>query len=367
MRLSVGARWWRFRLLMPVALVLVSAPVFAPVAPAQDVLPIDDAYHYRFFANGRHDRNYVEWWYFNFFDARQGVQAIFTYFIADPEDLSGRGLAQLVSVAYTSQGIVGGVDVYSPDSFSASYAQADVQIDANAIQVIDRDTYRVVGASRDGRLSWDLIYVRDAASWFAADSLEVGRLPWERMSWLIYMPGAEVSGRMVVDGQVYAIAARGYHDHNWGEWVFPNALWNWAQYSEPGLSFEMGDFINQPAGVASIEFQGDRTVFTKEQYQLTHTRWAFDVENRKRYPTETRLRADNGTRRLALTLRAIRTHPLRGHLPFPLPDVIIYEQTAQCEGQLWEKNAAGEWVLLVSFDGDGFKEYAARTYGKSAP
>ncbi|MBI4588267.1 MAG: hypothetical protein HY725_05475 [Candidatus Rokubacteria bacterium] len=120
-RVSVGARWWRFSPL--IALVLVGAPVSASVALAQDVLPIDDAYHYRFFANGRHDGNYVEWWYFNFFDARQGVQAIFTYFIADPEDLSGRGLAQLV--AYTSQGIVGGVGVYSPDSFSASYAQAD--------------------------------------------------------------------------------------------------------------------------------------------------------------------------------------------------------------------------------------------------
>ncbi len=341
-------------------LLLVHLWVFAYV-PAEDVLLTDDAYHYRFFADGRHDANYIEWWYFNVFDPQQEVQAIFTYAIADPQNRAGIGLAQVVAVAYTSQGVVSAVDGYSPDLFSASYEQADVRIGGNAIQVLDGQTYRIVGASRDGRLAWDLRYVRRAEPWFAGDRLAVGRLPWERVSWLVDMPGAEVSGQVVVDGQIYMINAPGYHDHNWGEWIVSDALWNWAQSFEPGLAFVLGDIVNQPEGVASVEFRGERTVFTKDQYHLKHTRWAFDAENGHWYPIQTTLRAENDTRRLLLRLQAIHTHPLRGDQPFPLPDVIVYEQTAHYEGELWGKNAEGEWVVLASLNGDGFKEYTTRS------
>jgi hypothetical protein len=66
------------------------------------------------------------------------------------------------------------------------------------------------------------------------------------MSWLVYMPGARVNGQVTVDGHVYEMDAPGYHDHNWGEWIFTDALWNWAQYAEPDLAFAMADFIRQP-------------------------------------------------------------------------------------------------------------------------
>jgi hypothetical protein len=165
-----------------------------------------------------------------------------------------------------------------------------------------------------------------------------------------------------LDGRVYTINAPGYHDHNWGEWIFSNALWNWAQYSQPGLAFEMGDFINKQVGVMSLDAHGERTVFTKDQYQLIHTSWAFDAENEKNYPTETTLQAENQTKRLTLRMQAIKTHPLRGDLPLPLPDVIIYEQTAHFEGELLEKNSAGDWLPVASFSGTGFKEYTARRF-----
>ena len=342
-----------------VGLLLVSRGAPVLFASTEEVTPADDAFHYSQFADGRHDGHYAEWWYFNFFDQQNDIQAIFTYFIADPENRSGFGLAQMVAVAYTSQGIVSEVDVYSPSVFSASYDGADVQIDANTIQVIDPNTYRIAGAGQNGRLSWDLIYAGQVEPWFAADRMAVGRFPWEQMSWLVYMPGAAVSGHLEVDGRVYSISAPGYHDHNWGEWIPTNTLWNWAQYFEPGLAFELGDFINQPVGVATLELQGERTVFTKDQYQLSHTRWAFDVENRVRYPIETTLRAESETRLLVLNMQAIETHPLRGDLPRPMPDALIYEQTARYDGQLWEKNAQGEWVVSASFTGNGFKEYTA--------
>jgi hypothetical protein len=224
-------------------LVLLSAVICGHPPLAADVQAVDDAYHYRFFADGQHDATYFEWWYFNVFDAQQGLQAIFVYRITDPDNRAGQGAAQVQAVAYTPQGIVTASDVYPPELFSASYERADVQVATNALQALDADTYRLVGASRDGRLTWNLLYRRQAQPWYAADRAAGGRLGWEQASWLIYMPGAQVSGQVAVDGQVYRLDAGGYHDHNWGEWLIADAFaWNWAQYAEPGLALVLGDF-----------------------------------------------------------------------------------------------------------------------------
>jgi hypothetical protein len=346
-----------------VFLLIMGSSAFASHLSEERVLLSDDAYHYRYFADGQHDGNYIEWWYFNFFDAVQDIQIIFTYSIVDPEDYSGLGQAVVNAVVYTPQDIIHEMEIFSTDRFSASYCQADVQIESNAIEVIDSDTYRIVGSIGDGQLSWDLIYVKQTDSWFGGDREKVGLFPWEQMSWLIYMPGAYVSGEIDVDGQSYILNnTPGYHDHNWGEWIPSNALWNWAQYFEPGLTLEIGDFMRRPAGIMSIEFQGDRTVFSKDQYHLLHTRWALDKENGKIFPVRTLVYAESDTKRLLLGMKAKETEALRMKMPFPLPDVIINEQTAHYVGRLWEKNSDGEWDLLVSFSGDGFKEYSSRKW-----
>jgi hypothetical protein len=119
----------------------------------------------------------------------------------------------------------------------------------------------------------------------------------------------------------------------------------------------MGDFIGRPEGAARIEFQGESTIFTKDHYHLQHTHWAFDAENHQRYPTQTTLVAENDSWRLDLQLQTLATHPLRGDLRWRT--FIVYEQTAQYEGQLWTKDAAGAWVLRVAFRGHGFKGYTA--------
>jgi len=353
----------RFIATLATALLIVAGvPVPTVRAAAPPVAPADDAYHYRDWADGHHDINYIEWWYFNLVDAQQDVRAIFTYFVADPANIGGIGLSQLTAVAYTATGIVSVNDVYAPDAFEASYEKADVRIEANRIEAIDADTYRIVGATRDGRLSWDLTYVRQAPSWFAADRLVVGARPWEQMSWLVYMPRAAVTGALTVDAHTYTVATSGYHDHNWGEWVFTNALWNWAQYSEPGLSFELGDFIGGPVGLASLEIDGERTVFTKDQYRLVHTRWAYDAANRQAYPVESRFVAENATTRLSLTLRVTATDVLSGGYPPPLPVALIYEQPAEYTGRLWRKDSSGAWRPAASFQGAGFKEYTAKAW-----
>jgi predicted secreted hydrolase len=322
----------------------------------------DDAYHYAEWADGRQDVAYTEWWYFNVFDARSGVKAIFSYFVTDPADKLGQGQSRMVAVAYTPRGVVSAIDGFAPGAFSASDRRADVTIDANTIRVGGDGTYRVRGRSLDGRLEWDLAFEAEALPWLAADRLQVGRAAWERMSWLVFMPRARVVGQVRVDERTFEVDAPGYHDHNWGEWVPTHALWNWAQYSDERVAIEVGDFIGKPVGRVAIDVDGARAVFTPGQYSLTHTRWARDRTNGGSYPVESVLVAENDAVRVEVTLRAAQTEPLRGDLPFPLADVIIYEQTARYKGQVWRRTPAGTWETLAPFAGRGFKEYTATRY-----
>lgn len=363
------------------------APPAANAAPA--VALADDGYHRALWADGRHDASYTEWWYFNFDDPRTGVKAIFSYFVTNPGDIAGLGQAQMVAVAGTPDGGVSAMDMYPPAAFSASAERADVSIgpgagaDLNTVRVAPDGggppVYLINGASRDGRLRWDLAYAAEAAPWLAADPMPVGRLAWEKMSWLVFMPRARVTGSMTVDGREYVIDAPGYHDHNWGEWIPTDALWNWAQFSAPGggtpgagtagVALEVGDFIGKPIGVVSIDLDGERTVFTRDQYTLVHARWAWDSVNGLFYPVESLLTADNGSLRVQVTMRALETAPLRGDLPAPLKDLIIYEQTARYDGAVSDRApgaagaagaAAGEWRQRALLAGTGFKEYTAK-------
>jgi hypothetical protein len=119
----------------------------------------------------------------------------------------------------------------------------------------------------------------------------------------------------------------------------------------------LGDLIGRPEGAARLEFQGESAIFTKDQYHLQHTRWAFDAENGRWYPSQTTLRAENEGWRVDLQLLTLATYPIRRDLL--VRSFVVYEQTAQYAGQLWTKDAAGEWGLRVVFRGNGFKEYTA--------
>jgi len=350
------------------AIMLVLPPAARPaagqegaVAGLENIGAADDAYHYPAWRDARHDAFYTEWWYFNFHDPRAGVDCIFSYFVTNPEDIGGLAQVQMVAVAYTAAGTVTAIDRHPAADFAADDRQADVRIGGNSARVDADGRYHITGVSHDGRLAWDLEYVADSVPWFGGDRMPVGRLAWEKMSWLVQMPRARVTGTVTIDGRPHAIRATGYHDHNWGEWIPADGTWNWAQFSSPRLALEVGDFIGKPIGVVALDLDGARTVFTPDQYSLVHTRWGWDRVNRLFFPTESLLTADNGALRLEVTLRALKTEPLRGDLPRPLKDLIIYEQTARYDGVVrgW---VAGEWRVRAWLRGMGLKEWTGKKY-----
>jgi len=326
---------------------------------SQGIPETADGYHFLDWLGTSNLADYTEWWYFNVYDSAHGVQAIFSYLVNNPAGQSGGlfpvGISEMAAVAYTSGGLVSEEDVYPVHAFSAAYQEANVQIGANAVTAINPDTYQITGASRDGRIAWDLMYQRTAPSWFAGQRFSVASEPWELMSWLLYMPAASVTGTLAVDGVSYNVSAPGYHDHNWGEWDLTGVPWNWAQYSQPGLTFDLGDFPDKPGGVASIDVDGQRYVFQSGQYTLTHTEWAYDPVYNLYYPTQSVFQANNGTAAMAVTMNVNSTEPLSAPLPPSVPNAVIYEQTANYSG------AVSINGISTSFTGNGFKEYTALT------
>ena len=270
----------------------------------------------------------------------------------DPQNLTGKGISFVSAAAFKGGNITNTFDEFPLSSFSASYTAANVSMGADTIAVLDQDTYEINGSSSDGRMTWNLLYDRKSDPWFGAEGVNVAPAAWEKMSWLLYMPRAHVSGRVMIDGQVYKVDSPGYHDHNWGEWNLASVRWNWAQYSNHDLSFDLGDFIGNPNGRAAVDIAGQRTVFTASQYKLVHTKWAYDAQNKTSYPVESIFTADNGDVHLSVTMDVQKTDPLPA-----FPGLIIYEQAAHFTGSVTMSENGSE--TKINFEGNGFKEYTA--------
>ena len=138
-------------------------------------------------------------------------------------------------------------------------------------------------------------------------------------------------------------------DGNWGEWNLSQVRWNWAQFSGPGLTFDLGDFIDNPNGRAAVDISGERIVFPESEYSIIHTKFAFDPVNKIEYPIQTVFRAsvstaDHGTyghmdrdlelRRMGdlIYCRVGKTLVnLRAHITFLLADIELADHiTVQC-------------------------------------
>jgi hypothetical protein len=171
------------------------------------------------------------------------------------------------------------------------------------------------------------------------------------------MPRALVTGTVIVDGDTYNVQSAGYHDHNWGEWDLAQVRWNWAQYSEPGLSFDLGDFIGNPNGKASVDIRGRRFVFNTTEYKLVHTKWAYDSQNNTFYPTESIFNADNGLVHVFVRIDVTKTDPLA-----VFPGQIIYEQPSHFRGGVTVQDRTDGPPFEIEFKGNGFREYTAATH-----
>jgi len=327
----------------------------------------DDAYH--FTLDGSHDESYVEWWYYNLFDEVNGFQFYASYFVADPGNMSGLGQVQLGASVFLPDGeAVSGVEFFSFTNFSASYERCDVRMGENYCVAVDDETYLVSG--RAGPLAWNLTYRRGVGGYWSSgfqnleQGIQVGHLKWEWMQWLVYMTGAEVEGEIRVYETPYEVAGRGYHDHNWGEWLFFDPMWNWQQVSRPedGFSISFGDVRFLPGRNGTMGVYLNHSLLMEvfhPDYKVYNRAWEFDEEHRAFYPTEMVIIASDKDHILVYTVEVLRVVALIPEIPGSVLDIIIFECVSNFKGVLFFKGD-GSLKPLYSFDQTGFSEYTCR-------
>ena len=335
------------------AVCAIALLVLAGAALADTIAPSDDAYHLRNWSGTPALSAYTEWWYFNVVDTTQNLQAVLVYYIANPDQLgTGGSAANMVAIVYTPGAVTPEADPYPVTSFHASYSAANVTLGGNSIHVAGANTYVLTGASLDGAVSWNLTFTRQATSFQGFNAAELGAAPWEKMSWLVYMPRAAVSGQLTANGVTYIVNGSGYHDHNWGEWLPKDVLWNWAQYSQSGFWFDIYDFINESNGLAQVSVNGTTFAFSKSQYQLVNSQWIYDPQHHLSYPTQTTVTADNGSQQLQVVMNVTQTAPLTYGFTAASQST-IYEQAVTYSGAVTANS------ITLPFSGRGFKEYTA--------
>ena len=316
----------------------------------------EDAYHYKYSLDGINDNLYTEWWYFNVYN--EEMQFLVCYLLFDPGNLTGIGDAEVLAVVYDGMPLIGFMST-SVSDFTADYEKPNVTIGSNTLLALNDTTFVVNGSCYDIYLNipiqWNLRYTMDVGSWFGApEPMLVGHRPDDWMQWLSYMTGANVHGTITIGGITYDMSGRGYHDHNWGEWLFDDPQWNWAQVSAPeeNVSLIIGDVIAPPARNTMMALYYDGTTITFDDIDLTYTGYGFDPVTSKLYPDVYHVTGNSGEYSIDVTISVIKNVPLVRPFPGALPDYVLFEQVSDYNITLFEN-----YEPVYSLNQGGFSEY----------
>jgi len=314
----------------------------------------DDAYHY--FPNGINDEIFAEWWYFN--GVSDDVQFLFSYFLIDPDNASGMRKIQVLAVVLEDLPLI---CLYNGEEFTASHDRPYVAIDGREMFALDNTTYQVMGSCPDtmtgSPIVWNLTYESLAAPSFGMPvPIHVGHINGSWMQWLSYMPSAKVTGTIRFGNISRDVDAIGYHDHNWGRWLFNDPQWNWAQVSTPEdeFSLTLGDVIGSERNTnISVKYEGESIIFGQEgQAVINYDEFAFDQTTASVYPTTYKVSAENGKYGLKMRIDVLKNVPLFVSYPEPLPSYMIFEQVSAFDGKLSDENGT-----IYQFEQMGFSEY----------
>jgi hypothetical protein len=320
----------------------------------------DDGFHFEEYANQPHAFWYTEWWYFNFIDPDSGMGGEVTFAVFNPGNELGLGSASLNAIfVEPGQDPVVKMDYHSMGTFSAERKRANVTLAGNRVTVVDASTYHIQAKSEDGRFEADLTYHQADAPQFLVD-----RQPgqgWELTSWLVYMPRAEVDGKVRVNGREHRLqGAVGYHDHDWGRWEVWKRDWSWADVADARSDFgfvlaEKGAFTTSIAyvrhGDLRLQLPDTRCTFVESSWKHWGLLWA--------YPRKLAFNGTDADDLYRLELEwVVEDTGVLWHYP-----LVVFEQTARFKGTLYERTdrqPGAPWTVRTTVDTRGLCEATAR-------
>jgi hypothetical protein len=202
----------------------------------------DNGYHFPYYRSGSSDQWYTEWWYYNFYDPESGISAIAVYQIVNPSSRWFTGKVRLLLTVFPglAQDPIIEEQFYDLDTFSASTDAANVELGPNKIDTLNPNTIEL--EANLFQVQMKLRFERGAAPIYLAKGSKGPRV-WEVSNWLAYMPSARVTGQITIQGNTTAISnGSGYHDHNWGKWLWPAREFYWVSFVDidSRLSLDLG-------------------------------------------------------------------------------------------------------------------------------
>jgi hypothetical protein len=297
----------------------------------------DNAFQY----NG--EDSWIEWWFFTVYDEEKDIQLCFSYSILLNET---SGLAIMMVIGFDKAKKYDIRNYYERSEFYASYEKPNVSIgeDCN-IKALDEDTFIIKGKTQNEKIIWNFTYNRLIK-------------PYQHLGdfgWLCYMPSAEVTGEVEIEGASHNITGCGYHDHNWMT-ITKDLLtqWRWAEtYDEKNnisIIFSMaGNWI----------FTGDLAVIIGEQTiifdnpKISYSNFAVKLAISQNtllfsiYPRSWNIKADNGEYTADITVNVYKNNPLfLGGLTY-----MVNEQVSRFNGEIKSKDTT------YIFNTQGFSEY----------
>jgi hypothetical protein len=228
----------------------------------------DNGYHFPSYRTGSSDQWYTEWWYFNFYDPQSQVSAIAVFQVVNPGSRWFTGKARLLLTVFPGPDLDPIVEekFYELDSFSAAIDHANVELGPNRIRTLSNDAIEI--EANLFQIQLKLQFQRRAEPIHLAQRSK-GPRDWEVSTWLAYMPSALVTGVITIQGNETAVTGGcGYHDHNWGKWLWPAREFYWVSFVdvESQLSLDLGHGGGfSPDYLGVLDRNGERILFPADQ------------------------------------------------------------------------------------------------------
>lgn len=258
---------------------------------------------------------HLEWWYFDAQFTDGGTVAV-TVATKPPGGDVSPPFSPTVRVQYVSaEGVSTQVQpVFPAEQFSAREDRCDVRVGPNHISG-DLHTYQVV--TRDPQVSLDLRFTATVPSARIGTGRKLLGTSGQHAGWVVPVPRADVTGTVVVGGDIVPVAGEGYHDHNWYDTGFREFMqeWYWArgQFGDDTIIF--GADTSTPAtGSVTLPFMiyshaGGMPIATDRNGAVTVESWR--DEDGERIPDHLGFHWRDGDDEIGIEMTD--THLLRGY------------------------------------------------------
>jgi hypothetical protein len=315
---------------------------------------------------------YNEWHYFNVMDEEQGLSLITTFKLSG--DIYDPNSSAQVLLDYSTPdhgNII--VDYFPITQVEFSSETPDLRINSSTVTLTEKG-YHVHVESADSLTVFDAMFkpFTEPAPLFIAPYK-----PERVVHWLVASPKMKVNGILTTRKgtaleQTYILEnTRGYHDHNWGYWLWQDDIgWDWGQVSEiknnlngddlDKYALSFGNVTNndhtESRGAVMNIWRNKKIIagFKDEEIQIQHYGMYAPIPELPKnfFPMLTVLTADDGENSMSISFGTEDFSPL----PIPTENgkyLVIWEMTGT-----YEVNGCIDGKP-VSYTSRGFMEYVA--------